>query len=101
MIIKPGWKPQTQAIELNEHIQKIYKSGEKIICQSCGKEHDPNGETFFTFYGNVTVGLNGGLIGNNFDKDGTLARVGFLCTKHKCLKTLTFICNKKSQVCSL
>jgi hypothetical protein len=95
MIIKKDWKPQTDALELRNHIDLILdqldpRSEEKITCQECGQKHWPDEETFFTFYGNVTVGLNGGLIGNNFANDGTLARVSFHCRKEACLRTLFY-----------
>lgn len=51
----------------------------KVVCSSCGKEHKLDSETFVTFYGNVCIGLYGGMIGNNFKADGSLGRITFLC----------------------
>ncbi len=61
---------------------------DKIICAYCGKRHFPDEQTFFTFYGNVTVGLEGGIIGNNFRPNGTVGRLFFLCRKYNCLGVL-------------
>lgn len=58
---------------------------DKITCLVCGKRHFPDEDTFFTFYGNVTVGLNGGIIGNNLMEDGTIGRLMFLCLNQECL----------------
>jgi hypothetical protein len=57
-------------------------------CSYCGKIHKPSSEEYFAFWGNVTIGLYGGLIGNNFRKDGTLGRITFLCRNELCLSSL-------------
>lgn len=54
---------------------------EKIFCAACGKRHFSDEKTFFTFYGNVTIGLNGELIGNNFSDNDIFKNITFLCTK--------------------
>jgi hypothetical protein len=59
-----------------------------ITCAICGKKHSPDRETFFTFWGNVTVGLSGGVIGNNFDERGRLGRITFICRDEKCMSLL-------------
>jgi hypothetical protein len=58
---------------------------EKIICVACGKRHFPDEETFFTMYGNMTIGLNAGILGNNFNEDGTLGRLQFICRNEECV----------------
>ena len=70
--------------------EKIVRSMEtdKIICMVCDKRHFPDEETFFTFYGNVTVGLSGGIIGNNIMHDGTIGRLMFLCLNGSCLNSV-------------
>jgi len=97
MIIKYGWSPKTDALAASLQYAPILnrlkaegKTG--ILCAVCGREHDPLSEDFFTFYGNVTVGLNGGIIGNHFDEDGTLACVTFLCRRRDCLHVLLKHC---------
>jgi len=37
-----------------------------VICVDCKKEHDASADTFVTVYGNITVGENGGVVGDNF-----------------------------------
>lgn len=84
------------AYHLKNHIDPILYQvcdpyePEKIRCRTCGRRHFPDECTFVTFYGNVCVGLNGGIIGNNFAEDGTLARVSFYCRNERCLKSLFF-----------
>lgn len=101
MIIKDNWDPKSEALKLEEHFDPILdrldpRKNEKVTCSACGTRHFPDEETFFTFYGNVTLGLNGGLIGNHFSKDGKLARVTFLCAKRKCLSGLLQHCEPES-----
>jgi hypothetical protein len=62
---------------------------QKIICFSCHKRHFRDEDTFFTFYGNVTIGLFGGMIGNNLNEDGTIGRLSFICRKQECFEYLT------------
>lgn len=101
MIIKDGWDQKSEALKLEDHVNPILekldpKKNEKVICSACGKRHFPDEKTFFTFYGNVTLGLDGGLIGNHFSNDGKLARVSFLCCRRKCLSGLLQHCEPQS-----
>ncbi len=74
---------------LEEVVKEIFLPLEdKVICAECGKRHFQDEDTFFTFYGNVTVGFNGGIIGNNLNPDGTIGRLFFLCRKYNCLSIL-------------
>lgn len=44
-----------------------------IQCDNCGRLLDSKDkERFYTFYGNVTLGLDEQLIGNNIDREGKL-----------------------------
>jgi len=77
-----------KAMPLEQLLKDAYHKGfmkEEICCLNCGKEYGIDSEDFLTFYGNVTVGLNGGIIGNNFDEDGRLFRVHFFCRSVDCL----------------
>lgn len=40
---------------------------EAVRCTKCGRLHEIDSETYFTVYGNITIGKSGGLIGNNFN----------------------------------
>lgn len=58
---------------------------EKVICMVCGTRYFPDEKTFLTFYGNVTIGTGGGIIGNNFNEQGLLYRVQYICRNEECL----------------
>lgn len=51
----------------------LIKKLEVVECDKCHKEWKAESDNFFTFYGNVTIGLYGGIIGNNLETlvDGT------------------------------
>mgnify|MGYP003985413577 CR=1 FL=1 len=56
-------------------------------CSSCEKiltEGDKN--KWFVIHGNITVGVEGGVIGNNFAENGTLQNVTIMC--YSCLSSL-------------
>jgi len=38
----------------------------KIHCKKCGTPHEEGSRTYITIEGNIYVGENGGIIGNNF-----------------------------------
>ena len=59
---------------------------EKVICIVCKTRHFPDENTFLTFYGNVTIGTGGGIIGNNFNEQGLLYRVQYVCHNEECIK---------------
>ena len=59
-----------------------------VKCTSCGALHSSDTETFFTVWGNVTAGIDGGVVGNNFDENGNLTRVSFFCRHPKCVDHL-------------
>jgi hypothetical protein len=40
-----------------------------VKCDYCGKTYDPESFSFYTIQGNIYVGLNGGLVGNNILED--------------------------------
>ena len=54
-----------------------------IKCQRCGVKLDPEREDFVSFYGNVMVGLAGGIIGNNIHFN-EIKRVTFICRSEVC-----------------
>jgi hypothetical protein len=50
-----------------------------VKCIDCEALFDAVSDKFVTFHGNFTKGLSDGVIGNNFDEDGTLKNVSILC----------------------
>ena len=59
-----------------------------VYCVVCGKRHFPDEETFLTFYGNVTIGLNGVIIGHNFNDEEKLCGVQYVCRDLICVQKL-------------
>lgn len=49
-----------------------------VKCEKCGKEHPVEGREYFVVYGNIMVGKDGGIIGNNFN-EGELKSVSVFC----------------------
>jgi hypothetical protein len=82
-----------KAMPLEKIYEGIFSKGfmsEDVVCVECGKKHTPDSEEFFTIIGNMTIGLYGGIIGNNFDSDGRLFRVHYCCRNPTCsLKFIT------------
>lgn len=67
-------------------IQSNVYDVEKVVCMVCNKRHFKDENTFLTFYGNVTSGIKGGLIGNNFNENLELEKVTFICRNIDCVK---------------
>lgn len=70
----------------SEHRSSKITTFTAVKCFTCGKLHDAKGDTFLSFHGNVCVGTNGGIIGNNFDDEGKVNRVMIFCRKESCLR---------------
>lgn len=53
-----------------------------VKCIRCEKLHEliPDSREFVTVHGNIMIGLNGGIIGNNFDEEGKLKKITVFCT---------------------
>jgi hypothetical protein len=58
-----------------------------VECSSCRAEHDLGSEGFVAYYGNVMVGINGGMVGNNID-GGAVKRVTVMCRDSGCHENL-------------
>ena len=58
---------------------------EIVKCTGCGETFPKKG-SYFAIAGNIYVGDGGGLVGNNFNDDGTLGNVSIFCLS--CLKDL-------------
>lgn len=82
-------------------LQEIIEGFEpkEVRCIVCGKRHFPDEETFLTIYGNITVGLFDGIVGNNFSEDGTLGRLNFVCYSEKCISKLLHTNFNKGEEC--
>ena len=63
---------------VRDEILKNAYDNSNLYCMQCGEILEEKNKNFFTFFGNVNVANEGGLIGNNFDKDGKLRIVNFL-----------------------
>ena len=61
---------------------------ESVKCGGCGKVYESCSKDYFAIHGNITKGLDGGIIGNNFGKDYRLERVSIFC--QTCLKQSLF-----------
>lgn len=66
-----------------------------IKCINCGERHFRDEDTFITVYGNITIGLGGGVVGNNFmdgngkfDNNWQLKGISFICRDVKCFREL-------------
>lgn len=58
---------------------------EAIKCDHCGQLHEENSKLYLTVEGNIYVGSQGGIIGNNIDSDGNGTRIRKQTFCHKCL----------------
>jgi hypothetical protein len=59
-----------------------------VECLICKKLIRADSEFYITFLGNVLVGKQGGLIGNNFDEDGKVISATCVCRNQACLDQL-------------
>ena len=57
-----------------------------VKCLVCGHLHATDADTFVSVHGNVCIGIGGGEIGNNLDKDGRVASVSIYCRSERCLQ---------------
>ncbi len=64
-----------------------------VKCTQCGKLHNVDDETFMTFYGNVMIGTDSGVIGNNFDDKGRLVKSTIICRSEECMSFLVAVCH--------
>lgn len=64
---------------MNELRNSVVQKKEVVLCQRCNAEFPVDSEDFYAFYGNVCIGLCGGVIGNNLDEDDRVVRVIIYC----------------------
>ena len=61
-----------------------FPPGTRVVeCVSCRMEHDLGSEDFVAYYGNVMVGIGGGMVGNNID-GAVVRRVTVMCRDSGC-----------------
>ena len=56
---------------------------QELECSSCHKKHPIGSEDFVIYWGNVTIGVSGGMIGNNLHNE-RLQRVTVICKDFAC-----------------
>lgn len=71
-------------LDIDKLVHKAIKPG-KLECFACLKQHEVASQTYHTIAGNIYVGSDGGLVGNNFNDDGTLNRVSIICRARDCV----------------
>jgi hypothetical protein len=82
-----GYEKQQEEDEMKENIKELYDTFEVYSCQHCGKYHDMKSSTFVSVMGNVFIGSDYKVIGNNFKRDGiTLKRIQIYC--RSCFKNI-------------
>lgn len=59
---------------IDKLVPQTHKTQTFVSCDSCRKEMDVSEKRFFTFLGNVHVGLTGGIIGNSLDDEMRVTR---------------------------
>jgi len=61
---------------------------EAVECVVCKKLIRADSEHYLSILGNIHIGRNGGMIGNNFDEDGRLQSATYVCRTSTCLDQL-------------
>ena len=76
-----------------------YEKVEAIRCTACGSLHLAEDETYFAVVGNILIGKQGGIIGNNLsEKKHMVTGVTAYCRKPECFEN--FVDAVKSEVLS-
>ena len=66
-------KDLTEFLHTKEVTQTI------VPCHICNKEHPIDSNKYFTVYGDINLGNEGGIVGGNFDAEGRLFRSQSFC----------------------
>ena len=69
-------------------MKELFEKVESVKCVTCGDFHDINSDTFVSFVGNVMIGTNGGIVGNNLiEQQGNnmVVKVTTYCRNARCL----------------
>ena len=59
-----------------------------VECCACGSLHKQEALSYITIAGNIYIGANGGVVGNNLDDEGKVTRSTYCCSKMSCLDKL-------------
>jgi hypothetical protein len=59
-----------------------------VKCCVCGVLHEIEADTFVSIHGNITIGIHGGVVGDNFDEFGNLKRCTYICKHPACFNEL-------------
>lgn len=70
---------ELQNISLDDIIETTTKTVEYVTCSICGKEHVADGNTFITVFGNIYIGIYGGIVGNNLAGENTVVHATIFC----------------------
>lgn len=60
-----------------------------VECVVCKKLLRADSENYVVIYGNVCIGRNGGMIGNNLDENGRVVNSTCVCRTMECLNGLS------------
>lgn len=60
-------------------VERALPTQSVVQCLECKQLFAMESEDFFVFYGNVTIGIAGGLIGNNLSDSGQVVRATVVC----------------------
>lgn len=73
------YKPPIKTVDVQVTVQMVE-------CDNCGRQHDPDGDTYLSVHGNICIGSGGGVVGNNLDKEtGQVNRISIFCLRRKCI----------------
>lgn len=61
-----------------DHAEIIKRTKSLPIECSCGAVHGQDSEKFIAVYGNICIGIDGGMVGNNIH-NGQVMRVSYMC----------------------
>ena len=83
----------------NLHYNPEEKGVPSVRCAICGKLHDQESHTYVAVAGNITKGVNRGIIGNNIEND-IVTKVSIFCAG-KCFESVCtgILPEKSSLVC--
>lgn len=65
---------------ITEEVVVTTKVQKSVKCLSCGTYHAVDSEDYRVVYGDITVGLSGGIVGSNVDSNGYVYRSMVYCT---------------------
>jgi len=77
-----------KAVTKDKVMAAATKTVNVVECSKCGAMHLVDGDGFVAIYGNITVGMNGGIIGDNIDEKGKVIGSVILCRRRECLGDL-------------